>query len=327
MAGEQQSFTLKIEKELDRKSERVKSVDLHPTKPWILASLYSGTMCIWNYQSQVMEKTIHVTEAPVRCAKFVAREQWIISGADDKFIRVHNYDSCEKIKDVKAHEDYIRSIAVHPTLPYVLSSSDDKLIKLWDWEKDWACMRVFEGHSHYVMGVAFSPRDANIFASASLDCTVKMWDVGSPHPSFTLGAHSKGLNCVDFFTSGDKPCLVAGSDDFAAKVWDYQTRTCVQTLEGHKKNVSAVCVHPEFPIIVTGSEDGTIRVWHATTYRLESTLNSELGRVWAIGCIKGSPKIVIGCDEGTVMAKVSCSHHWDAVKLQTEGDQDSNECL
>ncbi|OMP06804.1 hypothetical protein COLO4_07902 [Corchorus olitorius] len=34
------------------KDKRVKSVDLHPTEPWILASLYSGTMCIWNYQSQ-----------------------------------------------------------------------------------------------------------------------------------------------------------------------------------------------------------------------------------------------------------------------------------
>ena len=51
------------------------------------------------------------------------------------------------------------------------------------------------------------------------------------------------------------------------QVWDYQTKSCVQTLEGHTHNVSAVCFHPELPIIISGSEDGTVRIWHSTTYR------------------------------------------------------------
>lgn len=50
-------------------------------------------------------------------------------------------------------------------------------------------------------------------------------------------------------------------------MWDYQTKSCVQTLEGHTHNVSAACFHPELPIIFTGSEDGTVRIWHSTTYR------------------------------------------------------------
>ncbi|KAK9026811.1 hypothetical protein V6N11_039644 [Hibiscus sabdariffa] len=88
------------------------------------------------------------------------------------------------------------------------------------------------------------------------------------------------------------------------QVWDYQTKSCVQTLEGHTHNVSAVCFHPELPIIITDSEDGTVRIWHATTYRLENTLNYGLERVWAIGCMKGSRRIVIGYDEGTIMVKI-----------------------
>jgi WD40 repeat protein len=44
---------------------------------------------------------------------------------------------------------------VHPVLPYVLTSSDDMLIKLWDWDKGWNCVQVFEGHSHYVMQVGW----------------------------------------------------------------------------------------------------------------------------------------------------------------------------
>lgn len=115
----------------------------------------------------------------VRSAKFIARKQWIVAGADDMFIRVYNYNTMDKVKQFEAHTDYIRSVAVHPTLPYVLSSSDDMLIKLWDWEKGWTCVQIFEGHSHYVMQVSFNPKDNNTFASASLDRTIKVMNWGS----------------------------------------------------------------------------------------------------------------------------------------------------
>ncbi|KAK9060480.1 hypothetical protein SSX86_021184 [Deinandra increscens subsp. villosa] len=295
---------LDIKRKLAQRSERVKSVDLHPTEPWILTSLYSGTVNIWDYQAQTVAKSFEVTELPVRSAKFIARKQWIVAGADDMFIRVYNYNTMDKVKVFEAHTDYIRCVAVHPTLPYVLSSSDDMLIKLWDWEKSWFCTQIFEGHSHYVMQVTINPKDTNTFASASLDRTIKIWNLGSPDPNFTLDAHLKGVNCVDYFTGGDKPYLITGSDDHTAKVWDYQTKVCVQTLEGHTHNVCAVCFHPELPIIITGSEDGTVRIWHSTTYRLENTLNYGLERVWAVGYMKGSRRVVIGYDEGTIMVKI-----------------------
>ncbi|KAL0415263.1 UNVERIFIED_CONTAM: Coatomer subunit beta'-1 [Sesamum latifolium] len=302
---------LEIKRKLAQRSERVKSVDLHPTEPWILASLYTGTLCIWNYQTQTMVKSFEVTELPVRSAKFIARKQWVVAGSDDMFMRVYNYNTMDKVKVFEAHTDYIRCVAVHPTLPYVLSSSDDMLIKLWDWEKGWACTQIFEGHSHYVMQVTFNPKDTNTFASASLDRSIKsvmfpFVDLESwiPDPNFTLDAHLKGVNCVDYFVGGDKPYLITGSDDHTAKVWDYQTKSCIQTLEGHTHNVSAVCFHPELPIIITGSEDGTVRIWHATTYRLENTLNYGLERVWALGYMKGSRRVVIGYDEGTIMVKL-----------------------
>ncbi|CAN4096868.1 unnamed protein product [Withania somnifera] len=277
-----------ILRKLAQRSERVKSVDLHPSEPWILASLYSGTVCIWNFQNQTMAKSFEVTELPVRSAKFIPRKQWVVAGADDMFIRVYNYNTMDKVKVFEAHTDYIRCVAVHPTLPY----------------KGWVCTQIFEGHSHYVMQVTFNPKDTNTFASASLDRTIKIWNLGSPDPNLTLDAHLKGVNCVDYLTGGDKPYLITGSDDHTAKVWDYQTKSCVQTLEGHTHNVSAVCFHPELPIIITGSEDGTVRIWHATTYRLENTLNYGLERVWAIGYMRSSRRVVIGYDEGSIMVKL-----------------------
>ena len=53
------------------------------------------------------------------------------------------------------------------------------------------------------------------------------------------------MNCADYFISG--AFLITGSDDQTAKVWDYQTKSWVQTLEGHAHNVSVVSFHPELP--------------------------------------------------------------------------------
>jgi coatomer subunit beta' len=128
-------------------------------------------------------------------------------------LRVFNYNTHEKVNAWEGHTDYIRSLAVHPSQPYVLSSADDMLIKLWDWEKNWKCVMTFEGHTHYVMSVVFNPKDANTFASASLDKSVKVWNLGSSHPNYTLEGHEKGVNWVDYYHGGEKPYLVTAADD------------------------------------------------------------------------------------------------------------------
>jgi coatomer subunit beta' len=95
---------------------------------------------------------------PARTGKFIARKNWFIVGTDDFYLRIFNYNTHEKVHAFEAHVDYIRSIACHPSQPYILSCADDSLIKLWDWEKGWKNIMVFEGHTHYIMSVVFNPK-------------------------------------------------------------------------------------------------------------------------------------------------------------------------
>lgn len=187
----------------------------------------------------------------------------------------------------------------------MLTASDDMTIKLWDWEKGWKCVQVFEGHSHYVMGMSINPKDTNTFASACLDRTVKIWNLGSPHANFTLEAHeTKGVNHVDYYPQADKPYLLTTSDDKTVKIWDYTTKALIATLEGHTSNVSFACYHPELPVIISGSEDGTIKIWHANTYRLEQSLSYGLERAWCVSYQRGRQGIAMGFDDGAVVVKM-----------------------
>ncbi|KAJ2613007.1 Coatomer subunit beta' [Coemansia sp. RSA 1365] len=302
---------------MSTRTDRVKSVDMHPTEPWVLASLYNGKAYVWNYETQSQVKAFEVSDLPVRAARFIARKNWIITGSDDMQLRVFNYNTHERVAAFDAHQDYIRCIAVHPTLPYVLTGSDDMSIKLWDWEKNWKCIQMFEGHTYFVMGISINPKDTNTFASASLDKTIKVWSLGSSVPNYTIDGHSKGVNAVDYYHGSDKPYLVSGADDFSGKVWDYQNSSCVQTLEGHTQNVVTVAYHPTLPIILTGSEDGTCRVWNASTYRLETSLNYGMDRVWAIGYSQHSNTVAVGHEEGVVV--LSLGRDEPAVSMDATG--------
>ncbi|KAG1840310.1 coatomer WD associated region-domain-containing protein [Suillus tomentosus] len=293
-----------VNRKLFSRSDRVKGADFHPTEPWLLTGLYNGSVNIYNHETGALVKTFEVSSVPVRCVKFIPRKNWFVAGSDDFQLRVFNYNTHEKVVAFEAHPDYIRCLTVHPTASIVLTGSDDMTIKAWDWDKQWKCIQVYEGHTHYIMNITFNPKDSNTFASACLDRTVKMWSLGSPTANFTMDAHDKGVNYVDFYPGSDKPYLVTTGDDRTIKIWDYLSKSCVQTMEGHTNNPSFAVFHPNLPIIISGSEDGTVKIWNSNTYRLENTLSYALERAWCVSLRRDANEVAVGFDEGVVVIKL-----------------------
>ncbi|KAH8915778.1 Coatomer, beta' subunit [Atractiella rhizophila] len=297
---------LDVKRKFRARSARVKSLDFHPTEPWLLAGLYTGHVYIWHSETGDLIKSFEATEVPVRCVKFIPRKNWFICGADDFQLRVFNYNTSEKITAFEAHPDYIRALAVHPTRPLVITASDDLTIKVWDWDKGWKCTQVCEGHTHYIMNIALNPKDPNTFATSCLDRTVKVWTIGSPHANFSFEACDRGVNYVEYYQAGDKPWMVTTGDDRLVKIWDYLSKSLIATLSSHTSNVSFALFHPTLPILVSGAEDGTIKIWHSSTYRLENTLNYGLQRAWCVAWDreKKSNVLAVGFDEGAVVLKL-----------------------
>ncbi|KAF8733449.1 hypothetical protein AX14_003844 [Amanita brunnescens Koide BX004] len=293
-----------VNKKLFARSDRVKAVDYHPTEPWLLTGLYNGSVSILNRDTGTVIKSFEVSDVPVRCVKFIARKNWFVAGSDDFQLRIFNYNTHEKVAAFEAHPDYIRCLAVHPSASVVLTGSDDMTIKAWDWDKGWRNIQIYEGHTHYIMAIAFNPKDANTFASACLDRTVKIWSLTSSTANFTMEAHDKGVNYVDFYPGADKPYLVTCGDDKSVKVWDYLSKSCVQTMEGHTNNVSFAVFHPNLPIIISGSEDGTVKLWNSGTYRIENTLSYALERAWCTALRKDANEVAVGFDDGVVAIKL-----------------------
>ncbi|XP_954346.1 beta subunit of coatomer complex, putative [Theileria annulata] len=322
------SLHMGFTKKLELRTEKVKSVDIHPSEPWVASAMYNGSLTIYNYNTQALVKKLEISDAPLRCCKFVPRKQWIVAAGDKMCISVYNYNSLEKVHVVEAHKDYVRYLDLHSTMPYVLSCSDDMTTVLWDIDKGWEKLAVFEGHSHYVMMAKWSPKDPNTFATCSLDKTISFWRVmlnstnatlapnatNTPNttaapvtssantfvgnlssgkskgskgksgnkPHFTLTGHERGVNCIDFCPNSSFPYIISGSDDCTIRVWDYQTKLCLQVLKKHFKPVSCVVYHPRLPIILSTGEDGDFNVWNSNLYKIKRSVNYGYGQLWHV---------------------------------------------
>lgn len=60
-----QPFRLDLKRRLTARSDRVKCCDLHPTEPWMLASLYNGNVHVWNYENQTLVKSFEVSRVGI----------------------------------------------------------------------------------------------------------------------------------------------------------------------------------------------------------------------------------------------------------------------
>ncbi|KAK6730515.1 hypothetical protein RB195_007150 [Necator americanus] len=317
----------------ESKSARVKGISFHPTRPWVLASLHSGVIQLWDYRMCVLLDKFDEHDGPVRGICFHQDQPIFVSGGDDYKIKVWNYKQRRCIFTLLGHLDYIRSTFFHHKYPWIISSSDDQTVRIWNWQSR-NSIAILTGHNHYVMCAQFHPSD-DLVASASLDQTVRIWDIsglrkkqmpgggGAPPRSGTgpqsqadlfgqpdvvvkhvLEGHDRGVNWVAFHHT--MPILVSGSDDRQVKMWRYNESKAweVDSCRGHYNNVSSVLFHPNAELILSNSEDKSIRVWDMQKRTSLHVFRHENERFWVLSAHPNLNMFAAGHDNGMIVFKI-----------------------
>lgn len=104
-------------------------------------------------------------------------------------------------------------------------------------------MAVLTGHNHYVMCASFHPKE-DLVVSASLDQTVRVWDIGALRKK-TVSPADDILRLTQMNTD-----LFGGGDAVVKYV-----------LEGHDRGVNWASFHPTLPLIVSGADDRQVKLW------------------------------------------------------------------
>lgn len=313
----------------ETKSNRVKGLSFHSKRPWILASLHSGVIQLWDYRMGTLIDRFDEHDGPVRGVHFHKSQPLFVSGGDDYKIKVWNYKLHRCLFTLLGHLDYIRTVQFHHENPWIVSASDDQTIRIWNWQSR-TCISVLTGHNHYVMCASFHPKE-DLVVSASLDQTVRVWDIGalkkkSVSPAddllrlsqmntdlfggvdavvkYVLEGHDRGVNWAAFHPS--LPLIVSGADDRQVKLWRMNDTKAweVDTLRGHMNNVSCVMFHAKQDIIVSNSEDKSIRVWDVTKRTGIQTFRREQDRFWVLAAHPEMNLLAAGHDSGMIVFKL-----------------------
>lgn len=313
----------------ETKSNRVKGLSFHSKRPWILASLHSGVIQLWDYRMGTLIDRFDEHDGPVRGVHFHKSQPLFVSGGDDYKIKVWNYKLHRCLFTLLGHLDYIRTVQFHHECPWIVSASDDQTIRIWNWQSR-TCVSVLTGHNHYVMCASFHPKD-DLVVSASLDQTVRVWDIAALRKKtvapaddilrlgqmntdffggvdvvvkYVLEGHDRGVNWASFHHT--LPLIVSGADDRQVKLWRMNETKAweVDILRGHMNNVSCVLFHPRLDIIVSNSEDKSIRVWDATKRTGVQTFRREHDRLWILAVHPESNLLAAGHDSGMIVFKL-----------------------
>jgi WD40 repeat protein len=128
---------------------------------------------------------------------------------------------------------------------------------------------LITGHSSWISGVAVSGNGRRA-VSASLDTTLKVWDVESGRELRTLIGHSAAV--IGVALSADGRRAVSASEDGTLRVWDVESGRELRTLIGHSAAVIGVALSADGRRAVSASRDTTLRVWDVESGRELRTL-------------------------------------------------------
>lgn len=129
---------------------------------------------------------------------------------------------------------------------------------------------AIRAHDLPIFSLCYLPQQ-NLFASGSLDTTIKLWNPDTFSCIGTLNGHYNSV----LFLLEFKGLLISASVDQTIRVWDpEQNFRCIKILSGHHDSISSLI---EFNgLLISASWDKTIKIWDpAQDYRSISTLTEH----------------------------------------------------
>jgi WD40 repeat protein len=193
---------------------------------------------------------------------------------EDGEIKIFDAENGKLLWEIKAgHSDTVFGVAFSPGGHLLATCAADKFVKVFElphagygWPfgpgpKAPRFVKSFEGHTHHVMGVGWTP-DGKKIASCGADNFVKVWDYEKGEKIRDMQGHQKQVTSLFFV--GKTAQFVTGSGDASVRMWNAENGGNVRSFPGAADFVYAVSASTDGAVVASGCEDGVVRVYNGT---------------------------------------------------------------
>jgi len=201
--------------------------------------------------------------------------------------------------DCGGHFEKVLSICLVEQRGLLVSAGVDRVVRLWDPRAAArsSCIGKLNGHTNSVTAVV-PEVDGDQLYSASLDKSLKIWDLATRRCTETLLGHVSGVSSLGIFAKG-RP--LSGGADKTVRFWKVDKDTHLMFTR-HTYAVDAVCV-ADNEKFVSGSQDGSLMLWSSSSKKPLATGSLGDGKwVSALAAIKQANVFFSGSVDGTLTA-------------------------
>mmetsp|Transcript_23676 Transcript_23676/g.39731 ORF Transcript_23676/g.39731 Transcript_23676/m.39731 type:complete len:469 (+) Transcript_23676:152-1558(+) len=185
------------------------------------------------------------TEA-VLAVQFSPDSKRLASGSGDTCVRFWNLNTETAHKTCTGHKSWVLCISWSPDGAMLASGGMDKEVRLWDPKTGEPIGAAMKGHKQWITTLAWEPAHlaypSRRVASASKDCTVRVWDTNTKRCLLTLGGHDKAVTNVKWGGGG---LIYTSSRDTTIYVWESEEGKLVRQLKGHGHWVNTMALSTE----------------------------------------------------------------------------------
>jgi WD40 repeat protein len=148
-----------------------------------------------------------------------------------------------------------------------------------------------------------------LLALATEKWEVKLWDVQTRQPLWTLGPHPWRVNSISFSPAGGGQTLLLASSSWEGDVRIFEVATggqIVPPLYGHGSGVHEQSFSPDSATLVTAGDDYTVRFWNVATGREMLVFNNAFSGVLRVPHLSPTGEIAVWHDNLQDRVRVEC---------------------
>ncbi len=265
----------------------------------------AGTVRIFSVETgELTVGPIQVHDGAVWALAFTADGDRLISGDAEGTLAALDPRTGEiLVSPQAAHDGALRALEVSRDL--ILSGGDDGLVRAWD-----ASLqpegKLMGPHAGGVTGMSVSP--AGTLAVSDRGGNVHFWNPqNGSRAADPLPADDNAIWDVAWSPNGE--LLATASDDWAANVWDVDTRQLLATLTTLPQGGTGVAFLADGETLATTSRDGSVRLFDIGLGREIGSIPGDHGAPsWRLIVLPDGWTYVTSGEDGSVVI-------WDALNL------------